>query len=178
MKKRFGTVLAAVFAVFLTACAEREIDMGEAVEVSEFAWNAVLRDYPNGVLANRNGKKIRTQIVTYQFTEGTRIFFCTNRQKPLYLQLINYPYVSFCTYTDNYEPVASFNGNVVFTDDAGYKNRALEGSANVRKFYADAANPDFTMFYIDVSEVETFDSSGAGIYRVKKTDGAKLKTTS
>jgi uncharacterized pyridoxamine 5'-phosphate oxidase family protein len=131
------------------------------------AFVKILREHPNGVLANRNGGKIRTQIITFQFAEGNRVYFCTNSEKPLYRQLLAHPYVSYCTYADQYEPVVSLNGKVVFIEDLALKSRAMGGSANVKRLYQTPDNPIFKVFYIDVEEIETFDSDGAKLYRVQ-----------
>jgi uncharacterized pyridoxamine 5'-phosphate oxidase family protein len=56
----------------------------------------ILEEYRHGVLANRAGEMLRTQILTYSFLEENRAYFCTTSDKPLYAQLRANPYVSFC----------------------------------------------------------------------------------
>jgi uncharacterized pyridoxamine 5'-phosphate oxidase family protein len=168
LRKITGIVAAVLFTA--AGCVSNKNIVPETSSATEVkdtgAFVKILREYPNGVLANRNGEKIRTQIITFQFAEGNRIYFCTNNEKPLYRQLLAHPYVSYCTYAEQYEPVLSLNGKVVFVEDRALKSRALEGSANVKRLYQTPDNPNFELFYIDVEEIETFDSEGAKIYRV------------
>jgi uncharacterized pyridoxamine 5'-phosphate oxidase family protein len=131
------------------------------------SFTGILQEQPNGILANRNGEKMRTQIITFQFVEDNKVYFCTNGQKPLYAQLQRNPAVSFCTYAEEFEPVLSINGNVIFVDDKDLKLRALQGSANVKRFYQTVDNPDFKLFYIDIDEIETFGSEGVRLYKMK-----------
>jgi uncharacterized pyridoxamine 5'-phosphate oxidase family protein len=100
------------------------------------------------------------------------VYFCTGSEKPLYEQLLSFPYVSYCTYPEDFEPVLSLNGKVVFSDDAALKSRAFNGtgyaSGFVRNHYKSLDNPNLKLFYIDVEEVETYDSDGAKMYRLTK----------
>jgi uncharacterized pyridoxamine 5'-phosphate oxidase family protein len=165
---RTGTGLFVLCALF-AGCAKEETPGAESYLETEdiSAFIAVLQENPNGVLANRNGDRLRTQIVTFQFFENNRIYFGTNSSKPMYGQLQRYPYVSYCQYADEYEPVVSINGKVVFVEDAALKTRLINGSAYLKQLYQTPGNPIFKVFYIDAEEVETFDSEGAKIYKVK-----------
>jgi uncharacterized pyridoxamine 5'-phosphate oxidase family protein len=127
----------------------------------------ILQEHPDGVLANRNGKMIRTQIVTFQFAEDNRVYFGTNNLKPMYKQLRRYPYVSFCTNADEFEPVVSINGKVVFVENPELKVRMFNGSMNIQRIYQSPDNPNFTVFYIDIEEIETFGDDGVKIYKTK-----------
>ncbi|MFP3042202.1 pyridoxamine 5-phosphate oxidase [Treponema primitia] len=127
----------------------------------------VLQEYPNGILANRNDKRLRTQIITFQFAENNRVYFCTNDLKPMYTQLKQFPYVSYCTYADEFEPVVSINGKVVFVEDSAVKLRAFEGNEHIRSLYKTSDNPNLKVFYIDTEEIETFGSDGAKIFKLK-----------
>jgi uncharacterized pyridoxamine 5'-phosphate oxidase family protein len=137
----------------------------EAEDLQPFV--KVLQESPNGILANRNGEKLRTQIITFHFADDNRIYFATNSTKPLYEQLKRHPNVSYCTFAEEFEPVLSINGRVVFTEDAAVKLRVFNGSANVRRFYQTPDNPNYKVFYINTEEVETFDSDGAKLYKIK-----------
>ena len=131
----------------------------------------ILETNPNGVLANRNGENMRTQIISFQFVEGNRVYFCTGSEKPLYEQLVQFPHVSYCTYPEDFEPVLSLNGKVVFSDDSSLKERVLNGtgyaSQFIRNHYKSADNPNLMLFYIDVDEIEIYDYSGAYVYRTE-----------
>ncbi|GMO47442.1 MAG: pyridoxamine 5'-phosphate oxidase family protein [Termitinemataceae bacterium] len=131
----------------------------------------MLEQNPNGVFANNNGEQIRTQIISFQFVEGNKVYFGTGSEKPLYQQLIRFPYVSYCTYPDDFEPVLSLNGQVVFTDDKALMERAFNGDGYASRFlrnhYKTLDNPNLKLFYIDVEEIEIYDSDGAKIYKAK-----------
>ena len=133
---------------------------------SDFA--EMLETYPNGVLANRNGEHLRTQIMSFQFVEGNRVFFCTGSEKPLYAQLRAYPHVSYCIFPEDFEPVLSLNGQVVFTDDRELLDRVFAGtnyaSEFIRRHYGTVDNPNLRLFYIDVIEIETYEYTGASIF--------------
>ncbi|MDR2019174.1 MAG: pyridoxamine 5-phosphate oxidase, partial [Treponema sp.] len=77
-------------------------------------------------------------------------YFCTNSEKPLYRQLTDKPYVSYCTFPGDFEPVLSINGKVVFVEDPALKSRALEGNPHVKTIFKTPDNPVFKIFYIDV----------------------------
>jgi uncharacterized pyridoxamine 5'-phosphate oxidase family protein len=66
------------------------------------------------------------------------------------------PYVSFCTYPQNFAPVLSVNGKAVFVEDMALKTRALDENPGIKGIYKTPENPIFKIFYIDVEEVETF----------------------
>ena len=135
--------------------------------VAEFA--DILEKYPNGVFSNRNGEQMRTQILSFQFVIGNRIYFCTGSEKPLYEQLVKFPYVSYCTFPQDFEPVLSLNGKVVFTDDVALKERVFGGTGYASRFiirhYQTPYNPNLKLFYIDVEEIELYSNRGPEIYR-------------
>ena len=119
-------------------------------------FTSILKQYPNGVLATNDGEKIKTRIFQYLFSEGNKIYFCTNTKKPVYNQLKKNPNVSFCTNLQHYTPVLSLYGQAVFIDDIKLKEKALSENPGIKTIYGTADNPVFTLFYIDVKEVETF----------------------
>lgn len=118
---------------------------------------AILKENPNGVLATQDGDKVQTRVFQFLFNDGKKIYFCTANTKPVYRQLQKNPYVSFCTYTKNFNPVLSMNGKVVFLDDKALKTRALDENPGIKDIYKSADNPEFELFYIDTEEVCTFD---------------------
>jgi len=127
----------------------------------------ILEKYRNGVLANRNRDKLRTQIMTFSFAEGTRVYFCTTSDKPLYEQLVAFPYVSYCTYPENYEPVLSINGKVVFVQDRALREKALDTNYYAKRNFKSIDNPLLRVFYIEAEEIETYRSGGTNIYTVR-----------
>ena len=161
----------AVFAFLIIGCnAEKpktSVTEGnlESKDLLEFV--PILENYRNGVLANQNGEKIRTQIMTFSCVEGNRAYFCTANTKPLYAQLAAFPYVSYCTFPEDFEPVLSLNGKVVFVEDDAVRERALESNYYAKQNFKTIENPLLAVFYIDVEEIETYSSEGVNIYAAK-----------
>lgn len=116
----------------------------------------ILKENPNGVLATQNDGKVSTRVFQYLFAEGNKVYFSTSSEKPVYKQLQANPYVSFCTYPQNYTPVLSINGKAVFVEDMTLKTRALDEYPLIKGIYKTPDNPVFKIFYIDVEEIETF----------------------
>jgi len=174
MKKMIGLAGAVCVLMFSAAGCAPEKKATETVYAGQKSVNDfenVLEQNPNGVLANRNGQALRTQIISFQFVEGNKVYFCTGSEKPLYQQLVQFPYVSYCAYPDDFEPVLSLNGKVIFTDDAALKERVFNGSGYASQFiknhYQTVDNPNLKLFYIDVEEIETYDVNGANVYTTK-----------
>ena len=129
-------------------------------------FSSILKKNPYGVLANHDGETIRTQIFQCLFTDGTKIYFGTSSTKPVYEQLQINQNVAFCTYLENYIPVLSIYGKVVFVEDVALKTRALNEAPIVKSIFEAPDNPIFKMFYIDIEQIETFTyAEGAKIYR-------------
>jgi uncharacterized pyridoxamine 5'-phosphate oxidase family protein len=119
----------------------------------------ILKANPNGVMATQDGNKVKTRVFQYLFADGKKVYFCTNSEKPVYKQLQANPNVSFCTFPQNFTPVLSINGKVVFVEDMALKTRALDENPPIKGIYQTADNPIFKIFYIEVEEVETFSFS-------------------
>jgi uncharacterized pyridoxamine 5'-phosphate oxidase family protein len=134
----------------------------------------VVTQHPDGVLAfpERSGlfqrQRLRTGIITFQFAEENRVYFCTNSGKSWYQSLKNNPAVSYCTYAEDFEPVLSFNGKVIFVEDMALKTRLIENKPHLKRIYETPGNPVFKVFYINVDNIETYGSDGAVIYEVGK----------
>ena len=127
---------------------------------------AIFKANPNGVLATQNGQGVKTRVFQFLFADGKKVYFCTNNEKPVYTQLKANPYVSFCVPGD-FSPVVSVNGKIVFTDDMALKTRALDENPLIKTIYNSPDNPVFTLFYIDVEEVDTFGfSEGPKTYKL------------
>ena len=130
-------------------------------------YEEILKANPNGVFATLEGNKIKTRVFQYLFSDGKKVYFCTNSEKPVYKQLLANPNASFCTYSKNFNPVLSVNGKVVFVEDKVLKTRALDENPPIKGIYQTADNPIFKIFYIDVEEVETFSfAEGPNTFRV------------
>jgi uncharacterized pyridoxamine 5'-phosphate oxidase family protein len=158
-----------IFWLSVTGCAKKpNIPAGtdnktyETKKLNEFV--PILEKYRNGVLANRNGENLRTQIITFSFAEGNRVYFCTTSDKPMYKQLVAFPSVSYCTFPEDFEPVLSLNGKVVFINDKALMERALESNYYAKNNFKSVDNPLLKVFCIDVKEIETFSYEGTKIY--------------
>lgn len=130
-------------------------------------YHEILKSNPNGILATQSGSKVKTRVFQYLFSDGDKVYFCTNNEKPVYQQLLANPHVSFCTHPNNFTPVVSVNGKVVFVEDMSFKTRALDENPGIKGIYETPENPIFKIFYIDVEEVETFSfAEGPQVYTV------------
>ena len=126
----------------------------------------IFKANPNGVLATQDGQGVKTRVFQFLFADGRKVYFCTNNEKPAYAQLKENPNVSFWVPGD-FSPVVSVNGKVVFSNDMALKSRALDENPLIKTIYNSPANPIFTLFYIDVEEVETFGfSEGPKSYKL------------
>ena len=119
-------------------------------------YSEILQANPCGVLATQDGEKVKTRVFQYLFTDGNKVFFCTNSEKSVYAQLQANPNVSFCTFTSDFAPVLSVNGKAIFVEDLALKKRALDENPLIKGIYNTPDNPIFKLFYIDAEEVETF----------------------
>ena len=159
-----------IFFLLVTGCAPKQIVITEQKletrDLSDFTH--ILEEYRNGVLANRDGEKLRTQIMTFSFFEGNKAYFCTTNDKPLYAQLVEFPYVSYCTYPEDWEPVLSLNGNVVFVSDRAVREQALDTNYYAKRNFKTIDNPLLEVFYIDVEIIETYATEGPNIYAAKR----------
>jgi len=116
----------------------------------------ILKANPNGVFATQDGNKVKTRIFQYLFSDGNKVYLSTSSEKPVYKQLQANPHVSFCTHPQDFTPVLSINGKVVFVDDPALKKRALDEYPNIKGIFKTPDNPVFKIFYIEIEEVETF----------------------
>ena len=127
----------------------------------------VLRENPNGVLASRDGDKIRTRIFQYLFLEENKVYFCTSSDKKVYQQISAHPYVNFCIFARDFAPVLSLGGPAVFVEDRALKARALDENPAIKGIYKSADNPAFKIFYLKVEEIDTFSyARGSKNYKI------------
>lgn len=119
-------------------------------------YKKILKENPNGVMATYDGKMVKTRMFQYLFSDENKVYFCTNTKKPVFSQMQQHPYVSFCTNLRDFTPVLSVNGKVTFVDDIKLKQRAMDENPGLIPMYGNASNPVFAILYIDVEEIETF----------------------
>lgn len=122
-------------------------------------YKAFLKANPNGVLATAVNGQPHTRIFQYLWDEDGKIFFCTATTKDVFKELQANPNVSFCTWDPMTFEVLRLNGAAHFMDDAARKARVLEENPAIKGIYKDAANPIFTIFYVDVREAGSFSFS-------------------
>lgn len=119
-------------------------------------FNKILKENLYGVFATSDGGKPKTRVFQYLFSDGNKVYFGTTNDKPVYHQLKENPYVSFCTYSQDFAPVLSVNGKAVFANDMSLKIRAMDEYPAIKALYKSPDNPIFEIFYIEVEEVDTF----------------------
>jgi len=117
---------------------------------------SILKTNPVGVFATQNGEGVATRVFQFLFADGNKVYFCTSSEKPVYEQLLDNPNVSFCTYPADFNPVLSVRGKAIFVDDLTLKTRALNENPPIKDIYKTPENPFFRLFFVDVTEIETF----------------------
>ena len=131
-------------------------------------FSEILKTNPNGVLATQDGNRVKTRVFQYLFADGNKIYFCTSSEKAVYAQLQANPNVSFCTFPQDFSPVLSVNGKVVFVEDLMIKAKALDENPLIKGIYNTPDNPVFKLFYIDAEEVVTFSfAEGEKIFKLQ-----------
>ncbi len=115
-----------------------------------------LEAYPSGVFATIEDGKVRTRVFQYLFAEEDKVYFCTSNEKPVYKQIKDNEYVTFCTHSQDFSDVVSITGKTVFKDDLDLKAKVLDAQPGIKGIYKSADNPVFEVFYVDVEEVSTF----------------------
>jgi uncharacterized pyridoxamine 5'-phosphate oxidase family protein len=121
-------------------------------------YKAILKQRPVGVFATQDGNTVKTRVFQYfDFDESeNKVYFATSNKKPVYAQIQRNSNVSFCTYTENYDPVLSVNGKAIFVNDPVLKERAFEADPSMADIYQTPKNPEFEVFYLTVEEIEAF----------------------
>ncbi len=115
-----------------------------------------LKASPSGVFSTIENGKVKTRVFQHMFVEGNKVYFCTSNEKPVYKQIKENGYISFCVHTNDYSDVTSINGKAIFVDDLELKNKVLDMYPMIKGIYKSADNPVFETFYVEVEEVENF----------------------
>ncbi len=122
---------------------------------------------PSGVFATIEDGKVKTRVFQYLFAEDNKVYFCTNNEKPVYKQIKENEYVSFCVHSSDFSDIVSVNGKAVFQDDVVLKEKVLDAQPGIKSIYKTADNPVFEVFYVDVEEVVTFGfAEGSKTYKI------------
>lgn len=131
-------------------------------------YNEILKKNLYGVMATLDGLKPRTRVFQYLFSDSDKVYFGTTDYKPVYKQMKENPCVSFCTYSEDFNPVLSINGKAIFVEDMELKIRAMDEYPAIKELYKTPQNPVFKIFYIDVDEVDTFSfTEGSKKFKIK-----------
>lgn len=131
---------------------------------------SIIKENPAGVLATRDGDRVRTRYVSVFYTEGNRLYFTTGSEKPLCDQLKKNPNASFCTHAQSYNPVLTVEGKVTFVDDMGIKTRFMEEYPSIRGHYGTPESPGYQLFYLEAAETSVFyPAEGKTTYQVKES---------
>lgn len=131
-------------------------------------FNDFFRHYPNGVLATVDAGVPKTRVFQYLWGDEGKIYFCTANTKLVYKQLKANDAVTFCSSKEDYSKVVSVTGKAVFVNDINAKQKVLDINPRIKAIYKDGSNPEFEMFYIDISDVETFTFiEGSKSYKLK-----------
>lgn len=120
-------------------------------------FHSILKKNLYGVFATTANGKPQTRIFQYLFSVDDKVYFGTTNDKPTYRQLIENPYISFCSHTPDYMNVLSINGKINFVDDLSLKTRAMEEYPAIKELYKFPENPIFEIFYVDIETVKAFD---------------------
>lgn len=116
-----------------------------------------LKENLNGILSTVEDGKPKTRAFQFLFSEGKKVYFCTENNKAVYKQIKENPNVSFCSHKPDFSCVLSINGKATFINDITLKERALNEYPLLKEIFKTSDNPVFELFYVDVEEVDTFD---------------------
>lgn len=116
----------------------------------------LLKKYPNGTFATKEGDNIKLRVFQYLFGEGNKVYFCTGNNKDVFEQIKQDENVAFCAYPADYSEVLSICGKAVFVDDISLKKRTLDENPMIKNIFESPENPVFEIFYVDVKKVEYF----------------------
>jgi uncharacterized pyridoxamine 5'-phosphate oxidase family protein len=95
----------------------------------------------------------------FMLEEGTRLYFCTSNQKPVFKEMQKHPYVEFCASGESFSWLR-LNGRVVISKDLGLKARIQDASPIVKSIYKTPDDPAFEIFYLADAVATIADFSG------------------
>jgi uncharacterized pyridoxamine 5'-phosphate oxidase family protein len=89
---------------------------------------------------------------------GGKLYFCTNNQKDVFVQLKKCPYVEVTTSSSTFAWIR-LNGKVAFSKDIEIKKAIIENSGLVKSIYKTAENSIFKIFYLEDAKAVIADFS-------------------
>lgn len=120
-------------------------------------FSSFLKENLNGIFTTVEDGKPKSRAFQFLFSDGKKVYFCTENNKAVYKQIKENPNVSFCTHKTDFSYVLSISGKATFVNDINLKTRALNEYPMLKEIFKTSDNPVFELFYVDVEEVDTFD---------------------
>ena len=116
-----------------------------------------LKENLNGIFTTVEDGKPKSRAFQFLFSDGKKVYFCTENNKAVYKQIKENPNVSFCTHKTDFSYVLSISGKATFVNDINLKARTLDEYPALKEMFKIPNNPILELFYVDVEEVDTFD---------------------
>jgi uncharacterized pyridoxamine 5'-phosphate oxidase family protein len=114
---------------------------------------------PSVFLATVDGEQPRVRPFQFQFAQDGRLWFVTARDKEVYAQMQNNPWVEFSNFAPDMTTLR-VQGRAVLEDSLDIKRRVLELRPMIKGIYGSAENPLLVSFYVQPSRAAIFDFSG------------------
>lgn len=111
----------------------------------------------NGIFTTVENGKPKSRAFQFLFSDGKKVYFCTENNKAVYKQIKENPNVSFCVHKPDFSYVLSISGKATFVNDVNLKARTLDEYPALKEMFKTPNNPILELFYVDVEEVDTFD---------------------
>ena len=116
-----------------------------------------LKENLNGIFTTVEDEKPKSRAFQFLFSDGKKVYFCTENNKAVYRQIKENSNVSFCSHKADFSYVLSISGKATFVNDVNLKARTLDEYPALKEIFKIPSNPVFELFYVDVEEVDTFD---------------------
>ena len=116
-----------------------------------------LKENLNGIFTTVEDGKPKSRAFQFLFSDGKKVYFCTENNKAVFRQIKENPNVSFCVHKPDFSYVLSISGKATFVNDVNLKARTLDEYPTLKEMFKTPNNPILELFYVDVEEVDTFD---------------------
>ena len=120
-------------------------------------FSSFFKENLNGIFTTVEDEKPKSRAFQFLFSDGKKVYFCTENNKAVYKQIKENPNVSFCTHKTDFSYVLSISGKATFVNDINLKARTLDEYPALKEMFKTPNNPILELFYVDVEEVDTFD---------------------
>lgn len=95
----------------------------------------------------------------FMIEQNGKLFFCTNNQKDVFVQIKANPYVEISASSPAFAWIR-LNGKAIFSNDIEIKKTIIESSDLIKSIYQAAENPIFEIFYLEDAKAVIADFSG------------------